>query len=258
MKVRHHMKSPFLKVEHLNKTFYVRNHLWEKRHVIKAVDGINFTLNAGDVLGIIGESGSGKSTLGELLLKLQEPTDGKIEYFKTEGSFRKNVQIVQQQSSEVFDPLMSVEKIILEAIKKHHKLSKIEQDNRVSSLLISVGLAPEDRYKKINQFSGGQLQRICIARALAVSPKMLLLDEPVSALDVSVQGQIINLLMTLKEKHDLTYIIISHDLNIIKHMCDFIAVMHRGQFVEVAPTQKIFNAPEHAYTKDLLKNFVIG
>jgi ABC-type oligopeptide transport system ATPase subunit len=250
------MESPFLKVEALSKTFYVRHHLWEKSHVIKAVDGINFTLNEGEVLGIIGESGSGKSTLGELLLRLQEPSEGRIDYLKIEGNFRKNIQIVQQQSSEVFDPLMSVEKIVLEAIKKHHKLGKSEQEDRLMALLTSVGLSPEDRYKKINQFSGGQLQRICIARALAVSPKMLLLDEPVSALDVSVQGQIINLLMTLKEKHHLTYIIISHDLNIIKHMCNRIAVMHRGQFVEVAKTQKIFNAPEHAYTKALVQDFV--
>jgi len=250
------MKRPFLTVENLSKTFYVRNHLWEKRHVIKAVDHVNFILNEGESLGIIGESGSGKSTLGELLLKLQEPTSGEITYYSAEGHFRKNVQIVQQQSSEVFDPLMSVEKIILEAIKRHHKLSKNEQKNRVCELLISVGLAPEDRNKKINQFSGGQLQRICIARALAVSPKMLLLDEPVSALDVSVQGQIINLLMKLKETHHLTYIIISHDLNIIKHMCDAIAVMHRGKFVEVASTQRLFNAPEHAYTKKLLQHFI--
>jgi len=233
------MKRPFLTVENLSKTFYVRNHLWEKRHVIKAVDHVNFILNEGESLGIIGESGSGKSTLGELLLKLQEPTSGEITYYSAEGHFRKNVQIVQQQSSEVFDPLMSVEKIILEAIKRHHKLSKNEQKNRVCELLISVGLAPEDRNKKINQFSGG-----------------LLLDEPVSALDVSVQGQIINLLMKLKETHHLTYIIISHDLNIIKHMCDAIAVMHRGKFVEVASTQRLFNAPEHAYTKKLLQHFI--
>jgi ABC-type glutathione transport system ATPase component len=249
------MHERILSVNRLKKQFFVKPSLLKQGNLIDAVKDVSFAVYRGDILGIIGESGSGKTTLGEMLLKLQSPTAGDLVFDGIGASFRKDVQIVMQQSSEVFDPLSSVERILRSAIKRHHKLNRLEQDQRIEALLASVGLSPVDKLKKINQFSGGQLQRVCIARALAVEPKLLLLDEPVSALDVSVQGQIINLLMALHRQQDLTYIIISHDLNVIKHMCNRIAVMKDGEVVELADKEALFSAPKHAYTKQLIANF---
>ncbi|MBS7526471.1 ABC transporter ATP-binding protein [Fusibacter paucivorans] len=251
------MHERILLINHLRKQFFVKPNLLKRGHLIDAVKDVSMTVYRGDILGIIGESGSGKTTLGEMILKLQAPTAGELIFDGIGMPFRKDVQIVMQQSNEVFDPLSSVEKILRTAIKRHHKLTKSEQDERIEALLSSVGMSPVDKIKKINQFSGGQLQRVCIARALAVEPKLLLLDEPVSALDVSVQGQIINLLMKLHAQQDLTYIIISHDLNVIKHMCNRIAVMKDGEMVELSDKETLFTAPKHAYTKQLIANFTL-
>ena len=254
---RHDMQKKLLTVNQLKKHFYVKPHLLKRGHLIEAVKDVSFELFEGDILGIIGESGSGKTTLGEIILKLQTPTSGSIRFENLEKRFRSEVQIVMQQSSEVFDPLASVDRVLREAIQKHHKIKGYELEERVDKLLESVGLSPVDKLKRIHQFSGGQLQRVCIARALAVSPRIVLLDEPVSALDVSVQGQIINLLMRLHKESHLTYIIISHDLNVIKHMCNRIAVMKEGEIVEINDAKTLFKAPEHPYTKQLIEQFLI-
>ena len=246
-----------IEVRNVIKKYYIKNSLFKKRDIISAVNDLSFDIHAGEILGIIGESGSGKTTIGELIVKLNTQTQGQIKYHFDEKHFRKEIQIVMQQSKEVFDPLMSVEKLLLEAIKKHQSLSKPDQAKEVDHLLISVGINPQDRHKKINTFSGGQLQRICIARALAVKPKVLILDEPVSALDVSVQGQIINLLLKLHQTMDLTYVMISHDLNIVRLMCHRIAVMRNGQLLEINDTDQIFKNPQHEYTKRLITDFDI-
>ncbi len=246
-----------IEVRNIIKKYYIKNSLFKKRDIISAVNDLSFDIHEGEILGIIGESGSGKTTIGELIVKLNTQTQGQITYHLDEKHFRKEVQIVMQQSKEVFDPLMSVENLLLEAIKKHQALSKSKQNDEVNNLLVSVGINPQDRYKKINTFSGGQLQRICIARALAVKPKVLILDEPVSALDVSVQGQIINLLLKLHKTMDLTYVMISHDLNIVRLMCHRIAVMKNGQLIEINDTRNIFKNPQQDYTKKLISDFDI-
>ncbi len=248
-------KKKIIEIKQLTKKYYIKNNLFKKRNIVHAVNRLSLDIYSDEILGIIGESGSGKTTTSELIVKLNTPTSGQIQFHLDEKHFRKEVQIVMQQSKEVFDPLMSVEKLLLEAIKIHQNLTKKDQLLEVEHLLISVGINPMDRHKKVNTFSGGQLQRICIARALAVKPKVLVLDEPVSALDVSVQGQIINLLLDLHQKMNLTYILISHDLNIVRLMCHRIAVMKNGEIVELDETQKIFKSAKHEYTKKLIADF---
>lgn len=229
---------------------------------IKAVDGVSFDVPRKSCVGLVGESGSGKSTIGKTLIKLVEQTEGTITYDGHEISsmnltafhaLRKRIQMIFQDPFNSLNPRMRVHSIIGEALDIHFpKLSKKDKEDRIIELLELVGLAGEHRKRFPHEFSGGQRQRIGIARALAVEPEFLICDEPVSALDVSVQAQIVNLLQDLQEKLDLTYLFISHDLAVVKHMCTEVLVMSNGKLVESGNAREVLDNPQDPYTQKLL------
>jgi oligopeptide/dipeptide ABC transporter ATP-binding protein len=231
------------------------------REPVRAVDGVSLTLAKGATLGIVGESGSGKSTLARLILRLLEPTSGEV-YFESEDLLalrgaelrrrRRDLQIVFQDPYASLDPRMTVEAIIAEPLAIHRVGNRAERRQRVMSLLSLVGLDSSAARRYPHEFSGGQRQRIGIARAIALDPKLVVLDEPVSALDVSIQSQVLNLLLDLKERLGLSYIFISHDLSIVEHMSDQIAVMYLGRIVERGPADRVFAEPRHPYTQALV------
>ncbi len=225
----------------------------------KAVDQVSLVLGKGQTLGLVGESGCGKSTLAKSVVKLVEPTSGSIKFKnqeiagkKAQNNFRQNVQMVFQDPAESLNSRMTVGAILEEPLEIHKLVEKNLRSKRVVELLEQVGLpaSAADRYPF--EFSGGQRQRIGIARALALQPELLVLDEPVSALDVSVQSQVLNLLMDLQSKLGLTYLLIAHDLAVVKHVADIIAVMYLGKIVEIGPAEEIYLNPIHAYTKALI------
>ncbi|MBN4046700.1 dipeptide ABC transporter ATP-binding protein [bacterium AH-315-P07] len=228
---------------------------------VRAVDGVSFDIPKGKTLSLVGESGSGKTTTGRAILRLIEPTRGSITYKdqnlleldrKEMRSLRKEMQLIFQDPYGSLNPRMTVSSVLSEALAAHKLLPKSKHRERVLELLNLVGLPPEaaDRYP--NEFSGGQRQRIGIARALAVEPSLIIADEPVSALDVSIQAQILNLLNDLQEKLGLTYLFIGHDLSVIRHISDHVAVMYLGRIVEIGTVDDIFDNPTHPYTKALL------
>lgn len=229
---------------------------------VRAVDGVSFTVRAGTTVGLVGESGSGKSTIGKAIVKLVKTTAGQIRYrgenitaisSKAFLPFRKKIQMIFQDPFNSLNPRMTVTAILSEPLEIHFpQQSKQERRDRAAELLKRVGLQPEhlDRYP--HEFSGGQRQRIGIARALAVEPEFIICDEPVSALDVSVQAQIINLLQDLQEELGLTYLFIAHDLAVVEHISDEVLVMTEGKIVEQAPADEIYRNPQHDYTKRLL------
>ncbi len=229
---------------------------------VTAVNGVSFSLKDGQTAGLVGESGSGKTTIGRCVVKLQKPTCGQIHYQgrdivpMTDREFlplRKEIQMIFQDPYGSLNPRLSILEIIGEPLEIHFRtLSRSDREARVADLLLKVGLAPEAMKRRPHEFSGGQRQRIGIARALAVEPKLIVCDEPVSALDVSVQAQIVNLLQDLQEELGLTYLFIAHDLAVVEHISDHVLVMHRGQIVEAAPAEQIYEAPQHEYTKKLL------
>ena len=247
-----------LRVEHLKKYFDVKKK--NKKLSLKAVDDVSFTLNKGEVLGIVGESGCGKSTLVNTILNLYDPTDGKV-YFdgkdvfsderKNRNAFKKNVQIVFQDPYWSLNPRWLVKEIVAEPLDAYEKLHGQERFARVVQLLEMVGLSRDDAHKYPHEFSGGERQRIAIARSLASNPKLVVLDEPTSSIDVFSQAQILELLRELKEKFQLTNILISHDLGVVSQMANKIAVMYLGKIAEFGPASEVFSNPQHPYTKAL-------
>jgi len=254
--------STLLEVKGLKKHFPITKGVFNKQvGAVKAVDGVTFTVEAGETLGIVGESGCGKSTTGRAILRLLEPTEGEILFEGVDirklnpeelRRFRTNMQIVFQDPFASLDPKWTVQRTLEEPFRTHLKLSEAEIKDRVAQLMEVVGLSPYHAERFPHEFSGGQRQRIGIARALALNPKFIVCDEPVSALDVSIQSQVLNLLQDLQEKFSLTYLFISHDLSVIQFICNRVGVMYLGRMVELAPTEEMFKEPFHPYTKALM------
>jgi oligopeptide/dipeptide ABC transporter ATP-binding protein len=254
--------EPLLVVKDLKKYFPVKRGLWfGERADVRAVDGVSFAIGRGETLGLVGESGCGKSTTARLVLRLLEPTAGEVYFGKTPvfkanrkemHQLRRKMQIVFQDPYSSLDPRMSVKDIVGEGLVIHRLARGQEKTERVAELLEMVGLGREHLGRYPHEFSGGQRQRIGIARALAVGPELLIADEPVSALDVSIQAQVINLFEDLQEQLGLTYLFIAHDLRVVKHISDRVAVMYLGQIVELAESDELYRNPLHPYTQALL------
>ncbi|HEV2666683.1 MAG TPA: dipeptide ABC transporter ATP-binding protein [Blastocatellia bacterium] len=249
--------QPLVEIKDLEKHFPVPH-----KQVVRAVDGVSFTINRGETLGLVGESGCGKTTVGRCILRLIEPTSGEIRFDGRDllkldrgelRALRRRMQIIFQDPYSSLNPRMKVGSIIAEPLEVHRAGDRRERKDRVAELLRVVGLDPDygDRYP--HQFSGGQRQRIGIARALALNPDFIVADEPVSALDVSVQAQVVNLMQDLQERFGLTYLFISHGLAVVKHISTRVGVMYLGKLVELAPAQEIYTNPLHPYTQALLR-----
>src|SRR4030042_1031208 len=251
-----------LEVRDLKKYFYRERLFSSDKKPIRAVDGISFSIRKGETLGWVGESGCGKTTAGKSILRLIEPTSGHV-FFKGQDilrtdresmrKLRPSMQFIFQDPYESLNPRMKVGEIVGEGLEVHHVAHGKEKIRRVSDLLEHVGLHPQDAFRYPHEFSGGQRQRIGIARAVSLHPDLIVADEPVSALDVSIQAQILNLLMDLRDQLGLTYLFISHDLRIVKHISNRIAVMYMGKIIEMANSEDLFKRPLHPYTQSLLK-----
>jgi oligopeptide/dipeptide ABC transporter ATP-binding protein len=256
------MSEPLLEVKNLKKYFPIKGGIFSKPiGYVYAVDGVSFYLNEGESLGLVGESGCGKSTTARVILRLLEPTEGEILFdgkdvckldYKEMRSIRRDMQIVFQDPYASLDPRRTVEQIVGEPLDVFHISTKKERKDRIAYLLQKVGLSPDHARRYPHEFSGGQRQRIGIARALALNPKLIIGDEPVSALDVSIQAQVINLLEDIQKEFKLSYIIIAHDLAVVEHVCDRIAVMYLGRIVELARDRELYTSPLHPYTVALL------
>ncbi|HXH34762.1 MAG TPA: dipeptide ABC transporter ATP-binding protein [Plantibacter sp.] len=256
--------APLLDVQDLGKHFSVgRGILGRSASVVKAVDGVSFTLRRGQTLGLVGESGCGKSTTGRLLMRLLEPTAGRILLDGVDvaslkrrelSAFRRRVQMVFQNPSSSLNPRQSVGAAIAAPLLAQGISPKEGMKRRVGSLMDRVGLRPEHYNRFPHEFSGGQKQRVGIARALALEPEVVICDEPVSALDVSVQAQVINLLQDIQADTGISYVFIAHDLSVVKHFADSIAVMYLGKVMEQGTRDEVFGAPQHPYTKALLSS----
>jgi oligopeptide/dipeptide ABC transporter ATP-binding protein len=254
--------KPLLRIRNLVKEFPVKlGAFGEKNAVVHAVSDISFDIFQGETLGLVGESGCGKSTTGFILLQLYHPTSGSVEYDgvdlaklkeKQLRGIRKSIQIVFQDPYSTLNPRMTIGEAIAEPIRVHKIVRDKEISRRVSRLISDVGLNPNVANRYPHEFSGGQRQRICIARALASEPNFIVCDEPISALDVSIQAQIINLLMDIQEKYNLTYLFIAHDLAVVRHISNRVAVMYLGRIVEIATKDELFERPLHPYTTALL------
>jgi|SRR6185312_7784829 len=257
------MSENILEVQNLKKYFPIRKGLLLREvGQVKAVDGVSFTVRKGETLGLVGESGCGKSTLGRSLIRLYEPTSGEVQFedenfLKAKGKHlrqkRKDMQMIFQDPYASLDPRMTIGQILSQPFEIHGLLKNTkERIAKVKELLLTVGLKASQINRYPHEFSGGQRQRISIARAIALNPRLVIADEPVSALDVSIQAQILNLMKDLQESLNLTYIFISHDLSVIEHLCDRIAVMYLGKIVEIATRDELFQNPKHPYTQALI------
>lgn len=258
---RHDTQSALLRVTDLKKYFPVGQGVFGPKQLLKAVDGVSFAVQTGETLGIVGESSSGKSTTAKLIIRLYSPTGGSVtlngrDLTKLEAralrEARRDVQMVFQDPYSSLNPRWTIARTLIEPMTAFGLYSMRERKERAADLLQRVGLDPSSAEKYPHEFSGGQRQRIGIARALVLNPKLVLLDEPVSALDISVQAQVINLLQDLQEEFGLTYVFISHDLSVVEHISTRVAVMYLGHIVESAPTGRIFVQPLHPYTQALL------
>ncbi|MBN7759433.1 ABC transporter ATP-binding protein [Nitratireductor aquimarinus] len=267
-------KEPLLEVRNLEKHFPVRRGILRRTQgYVKAVDGVSLTLDRGETLGLVGESGCGKTTAGRSILRLISPSRGDILFssrsLSGEGEetrrvnvatvsreelrqLRRDMQIIFQDPYSSLDPRMSVADLVGEPLYVHGIAKGAELHDRVEQLLVAVGLNADHMQRYSHEFSGGQRQRIGIARALALRPQMIVADEPISALDVSIQAQVVTLLQDLQEEFDLTYLIVTHDLTVVRYLCDRVAVMYLGQIVEIATAEALFADPLHPYTEALL------
>ncbi|HJR59100.1 MAG TPA: ATP-binding cassette domain-containing protein [Vicinamibacterales bacterium] len=255
------MTAPLLEVRHLTKEFTRQKGIFGRGTPVRAVDDVTFEIAEGETFGLVGESGSGKTTTGRCILRLIEPTSGEVR-FRNEDVLafskprlreaRRQMQIVFQDPYSSLNPRMRVRDIVEEPLIIHRIGTRAERRVRVGELFEIVGLDPSHLTRYPHQFSGGQRQRIGLARALALNPSLVIADEPVSALDVSVQAQVVNLLMDLQQRLNLTYLFIAHDLRLVRHICSRVAVMYLGRIVEMGETDAIFAAPAHPYTRALL------
>lgn len=255
----------FIEIKDLNVHYPIRGGFFNTiQDHVRAVDGVSFEIEAGKTYGLVGESGSGKTTIGKSIIGLEKITSGKIFYDgvdvtnkarKRSGKYEeynREVQMIFQDSASSLNPKKRIIDVIAEPIRNFSKISPGEEKKRVLELLDIVGMPEDALYKYPHEFSGGQRQRIGVARAVACKPKLIIADEPTSALDLSVQAQVLNFMRNIQDQYQLSYLFISHDLGVVKHMSDDIAIMHRGRFVEVGSKNEIFNNPQHIYTKRLL------
>ncbi|MFK4086186.1 ABC transporter ATP-binding protein [Kribbella sp. NPDC020789] len=260
-----------LRVENLSMRFSSGSGLFGRRTSVQAVDGVSLAVRRGETLGLVGESGSGKTTLGRCILRAYQPTSGQLYYRRTDGSevdlavlsraelrpLRTEIRTVFQDPNSSLNPRMTVQQIVAEPLVVNKLASGSTLVDRVADALRRCGLRPELMRRYPHAFSGGERQRIGIARALVTQPRLVVADEAVSALDVSVRSQILNLLEDLQDEFELTYVFISHDLSVVQHLCDRVAVMYRGKVVEEATTEDLFERPQHSYTRTLLASVPI-
>ena len=258
------MSAPLIEVKSLKKYFPVGGGLFRKTKYVQAVDDVSFAIAEGETLGLVGESGCGKSTIGRTMLRLYEPTAGSIRYRETDITrgnmtpYRKKLQIIFQDPYSSLDPRMTVGDIVGEPLDIHKAFSsRAEREEKIRDRLDLVGLNTEHMSRYPHEFSGGQRQRISIARALMLNPEFMVCDEPVSALDVSIQAQIINMLMSLQQKLGLTYLFIAHDLSVVRHISNRVGVMYLGSLVELTDSKEMYRHPLHPYSKALLSSIPI-